>query len=189
MAAQTHTMDEILSRSFRYDANDQTAVWRRATEIWGDERRPDLSHTPALERDRDHRAIRSETVCVFLDLGRRFLRRAARVHRRSQGNRIPGRDRSAHADWTRLAACVAPQARQEVVEAVPALSYTRRKAALEKEPGCGTRRRNLADVDCRAGGLSHRPVDPRQRLRIWRCERRQAVELQERTEGLRAVPA
>ena len=32
-------------------------------------------------------------------------------------------------------------------------------------------------------------VDPRQGLRIWRRQRRQAVELQERTEGLRPIPA
>ena len=38
-------------------------------------------------------------------------------------------------------------------------------------------------------GSSHRPDHPRQGLRIWRAERRQAVELQERAEGLRPVPA
>ena len=66
-------------------------------------------------------------------------------------------------DRTRMVACIPPQARQEIVEAIPALSHARRKAAFEKEPGRGTRRRNLADVDRRSGRLPRRPVDPRQR--------------------------
>src|SRR6185312_16482281 len=124
-AAQAHAMDKILSRPVSDDADDQKAVRRRATEISGNERRLDLPYATTHQRDRDHRTVRTQTVCFFLDRGRRFLHRVARVHRRPQRNRIPGRDRPAHADRTRLVACVAPQARQEVVEAVPALSHAR----------------------------------------------------------------
>ena len=47
---------------------------------------------------------------------RRLFHRAARVHRRPEGSRVPGRHRSAHADRARLAARLAPQARQETVD-------------------------------------------------------------------------
>src|SRR5262245_2706920 len=125
MAAQADTMDKALSRPVGDDADDQKAIGCRTAEICGDERRLNLSYAAACQRNRDHGTIRAETVCFFLDLRRGFFYRAARVHRRSQGNRIPRCDRPAHADRTRLAACLASQARQEVVEAIPALSHPR----------------------------------------------------------------
>ena len=50
--------------------------------------------------------------------GRRPLPGAARVRARHEGGRVPGRARSAHADRARLAARLAPQARQEADAAV-----------------------------------------------------------------------
>ena len=80
--------------------------------------------TPALEaRHRNHRAVGAQAVRVVDHQGRRHLRHRARVHRRSEGSGVSGRDRSAYADRARLAARLAPQARQETVEAVPALSH------------------------------------------------------------------
>ena len=128
-------------------------------------------------------------VRLVVHRGRRLLRRAAGVHRRPEGDRVPGRDRSAHPDRARLAARLAPQARQETVAALPALSHPRREPAAEERPAGRARHRDLADLHRGAGRLSHRPVDPRQGLRIWRRQRRQAVQLQERADRLRAVPA
>ena len=51
------------------------------------------------------------------------------------------------------------------------------------------RHRDLADLDRGAGRLSHRAHGARQGLRVRRRLGRQAVELQERADGLRAVPA
>ena len=45
------------------------------------------------------------------------------------------------------------------------------------------------NVNLIPGGLPHRPDHPRQGLRLRRTERGQALELQERAHGLRAVPA
>ena len=73
--------------------------------------------------------------------------------------------------------------------ALPALSHPRREAAARQRQAGRTRHRDLADLDRGSGRLSRRPVDPRQGLRIWRRQRRQAVELQERTHRLRPVPA
>ena len=64
-----------------------------------------------------------------------LFHRAARVHRRPEGGRVPGRHRSAHADRARLAARLASQARQEAVAALPALSHARREAAAQDGRG------------------------------------------------------
>src|SRR4029453_2403732 len=53
----------------------------------------------------------------------------------------------------------------------------------------GARYRDLADLDRGAERLPRRPVDSRQGLCLSRPERRQALELQERADRLRAVPA
>jgi uncharacterized protein len=112
------------------------------------------------------------------DVRRGFLHRAARVHRRPQGDRVSGRNRPAYSCRAGMAACVAPQARQEIIEAIPPLSHSRREAATEERRASGARYRTLADFDRCSGRLSHRVVDPGKRLRIRRGERRQAVELQ-----------
>ena len=155
----------------------------------GHGRRSHLPHAGADARNRNHRTVGAQAVRVVVDAGRRFLHRAARVHRRSQGSGVPGRHRSAYADRARLAARLASQARQEAVAAVPALSHPRYDTAAEERPSRRTRHRDLADVDRGSRRLSHRPLDPRQGLRIWRRQRRQAVELQERADRLRTVPA
>ena len=73
--------------------------------------------TPPLDAgNRDHRPVGAQAVRLLVHQGCRLLHRAARVHRRPQGSRVPGRDRSAHADRARLAARLAPQARQETVD-------------------------------------------------------------------------
>ncbi len=106
-----------------------------------------------------------------------------------EGDRVPGRDRSAHADRARLAARLAPQARPEALDALPALSHPRREAAAHARQAGRARHRAVADLDRGAGRLSRRAHGARQGLRIWRRLGREAVELQERAEGLRAVPA
>ena len=139
---------------------------------------------PLARRDRDHRPVaRSSCSC------RRRPRDAdifvvLRVFTADlQGDRVPGRDRSAYADRAGLAARLAPQARPEAVDALPALSHPRREAAAEAGQVGRARHRDLADLDRGAGRLPHRAHDPRQGLRIWRRQRRQAVELQERTDA------
>src|SRR5262249_59586828 len=67
-----------------------------------------------------------------------------------------------------MAAGVAPQARQKVVEALPPLSRARSEAATKERPAGGAQHRNMADFDRCAGWLSGRFVNPRQGLRIWR---------------------
>ena len=49
-------------------------------------------------------------------------------------------------DCARLAARLAPQARQEAVAALPALSHPRREAAAEERPAGRARHRDLADL-------------------------------------------
>ena len=73
--------------------------------------------------------------------------------------------------------------------ALPALPQPRQGAAAQEGRGGRARYRDLADLDRGPGGLPHRPDHPRQGLRLRRPERGQAVELQERADGLRAVPA
>src|SRR6187401_3046674 len=50
MAAQAHTMDEILPRSVSDDADNQKAVGSRSIEICRNERRLDLPHAAARQR-------------------------------------------------------------------------------------------------------------------------------------------
>ena len=64
-----------------------------------------------------------------------------------------------------------------------------KKQPLKPGEVVDARYRNLADLDRRARGLSRRAHHPRQGLRLSRPERRQAVQLQERADRLRAVPA
>ena len=54
---------------------------------------------------------------------------------RHEGDRVPGRARSAHADRAGLAARVAPQARQEAHPALPAVSHPRRGAEAQAGRG------------------------------------------------------
>ena len=124
MAAQAHPMDEVLSRSVAMAcSSDKPASRKRRSsfEAMGDG--VTFLDAAAGTRDRDHRAVGAQTVRLVLDQGRRHLRRAAGVHRRPQGSRVPGRHRSAYADRAGLAARLAPQARQETVDALPALSH------------------------------------------------------------------
>ncbi len=146
--------------------------------------------TPVLEHETEVTGPSAlKLVASSSTTRRRFLHRAARVHRRPEGSRVPGRHRSAYADRTGLAARLASQARQENVAALPALSHPRQEAAAQQGQAGRTRHRDLADLDRGAGRLSHRPVGARQGLRIRRRQRRQAVELQERAHRLRSVPA
>ena len=105
------------------------------------------------------------------------------------GGRLPGRHRPAHAHRPGLAAGLASQARQEALAPLSALSHPRPQAAAEAGRGGRARHRDLADLDRRAGGIPHRADDPRQGLRVRRRQRRPAVELQERAQGLRPLPA
>ncbi len=74
-------------------------------------RRRHLHDAAAASRDRDHRTGRGEAVRLVIDHRRRPVSDPARVLRRHEGDRVPGRDRSAHADRAGLAARLAPQAR------------------------------------------------------------------------------
>ena len=74
-----------------------------------------LPHAAARKGDRDHRPVGAQAVRIVVDPRRRPVHRAACLHRRPEGDRVPGRDRSAHADRARLAARLASQARQEIV--------------------------------------------------------------------------
>ena len=114
---------------------------------------------------------------------------AARVLARPQGGGVPGRDRSAHADRHRAGCARRTAARQGAVDAVAALSHAHEEAAAQAGRSGRTRHRNLADLNRRAGRPPRRPDGPRQGLRLSRAERREAVELQERVDRLRPVPA
>ncbi len=144
---------------------------------------------PMQDRHRDHRPGRGQAVRLVIDHGRRPVPDPARVLRRHEGDRVPGRDRSAHPDRAGLAARVAPQARSETDATLPPLSYARREAATDARHAGRARYRVVADLDRRAGRLSRRAHGARQGLRIRRRLGRQALQLQERTDGLRAVPA
>ena len=136
MADQAHAMDQVLSRSGEHGAERQEAV-RQSAQLKFAAMGDGLTFlTPPLRTGhRDHRPVGAQAVRLVVHHGRRLLHRAARVHRRSEGSRVPGRDRSAHADRARLAARLAPQARQETVDALPALSHPRPEAAAEEGPG------------------------------------------------------
>ncbi len=132
MAAQAHALDQVLSRSRQHGADAEKAHTRRQTLICRHGRWPDVPHAAAAAGDRDHRAGGAQALCLLVHPRRRFFHRPARLHRRSQGNRVPGRDRPAHPDRPRLAARLAPQARQEAVDAIPPLSHPRREAAAHQ---------------------------------------------------------
>ena len=68
----------------------------------------------------------------------------------------------------RLAARLASQARPEAVAAVPALAHARRGMAAQARRAGRARRRNLADLDRGAAGLSARAHGARQGLRSRR---------------------
>jgi uncharacterized protein len=142
-------------------------------------------------RDRDHRSDRRlQAFRLVLDQRCRHFRGAARFLARSQGSRIPGRHRSAHAGRPGLAARLASPARQETVIALPALSHPRRKNEPLK-PG------EVVELDIEIWPTSIVvPAGYRVALTIRGKdyvypggERRAAVEFQERADRLRAVPA
>ena len=78
---------------------------------------------------------RGEAVGVVGDQRRRPVPGGARVLARHEGDRVPGRARSEHADRAGMAARVASQARQEAVPALPAVSHPRRGAEAQARRG------------------------------------------------------
>ena len=104
-------------------------------------------------------------------VGRRHLRRAARLQRRPQGSGVPGRHRSAYPGRSGLVARLAPPARQETVKALSAVSHPHEKAAAQAGRGGGARYRNLADLDRRTRRPSRRADHSRQGLCLSRPER------------------
>ena len=116
-----------------------------------------LPDRAARAGDRDHRAVGAQAVRLLVDQRRRPVRGAARVYRRPQGSGVPGRHRSAHASRPGLAARLPPQARQETVHALPALSH----ATTSKQP---LKKGEVAELDIEiwptcdrgAGGPPHR---------------------------------
>src|SRR5690349_10331701 len=121
MATQAHQVDQVLSRSVGNDADAEEAIWLGATQIYGDGRWPCLPYATACEGNRNHRPVGPEVVRLIVDTRCGCFCRAARLHRRPKGNRIPGCYRPAHASGARLVAGIAPQARQEIVQTLPPL--------------------------------------------------------------------
>ena len=134
----------------------------------------------AGEGDRDHRADRGEAPHLVVHQGRRPLPGGARALAEHEGGRVPGRARSAHADRARLAARLAPQARQEAQPAVSPVSHPRREAAAQARRGLRARHRDLADLHRGAGRLPHRLDGARARLRLPGRQRRAALQHEER---------
>ena len=79
----------------------QEAHARHQAELRLHGRRPHLSHAAAHAGDRDHRTVGAQARRLVVNLGCRLLHRAAGVHRRHEGDRVPGRHRPAHARWRR----------------------------------------------------------------------------------------
>ena len=104
-----------------------------------DGRWPCLPHAAACKGNRDHGPVGAEIIRLVVYPRRGYLRRVARVHGRPQGDRIPGCYRSAHPGRARMAARIAPQTRQKIVEALPPLPYARSEAAPEERPASGAR--------------------------------------------------
>src|SRR4030095_7566257 len=67
--------------------------------------------TPPLAKETEITGPSALKLYASLDARRGFLHRAARVHRRPQGDRVSGRNRPAHPRRAGMAACVASQAR------------------------------------------------------------------------------
>ena len=133
--------------------------------------------------------VAAKLFVSVIDHRRRPVPDPARVLRRHEGDRVPGRDRSAYPDCARLAARLPPQARPGAHPAVPALSHPRREAAADPRRTCRARHRAVADLDRGAGRLSSCAHGARQGLRVRRRLGRAALEFQERAEGLRPIPA
>jgi predicted acyl esterase len=143
--------------------------------------------SPPFERETEITGPLAAKLTVVVDVGRRPLPRL-RVHRRLREVTFGG-NRSAHADRAGLAPRVAPQARPEALDRVPAVSHARRGAAAQARRAGRAGRRALADVDRRAGRSSHRAQRPRPGLRMAEIDRCAPLELQERAARLRPVPA
>ena len=94
-------------------------------------RRADLPLAAARARDRDHRPARGEAHDLLDDARRGSLPCLPRVHAGPARDHVHGRDRPAHADRAGLAPRVAPQARPEGLDRVPAVSHPRRAAAAD----------------------------------------------------------
>src|SRR5262245_5901977 len=192
VAAQAHEVDEVLSRPrkrrTRARARAQKGDEGVAAQIRSFGRRRHLSDRTVHAGDRDHRTFGGQALRLVVHQGRRPVRGAAGVRRRPQGGGVPRRHRSAHPGRPGLAARLAPQARQAAVDALSALPQPRQGRAAQARPSGRARHRDLADLDRGAGRPPRRPHRPRQGLCLRGTERRQAVELQERAHGVRAVP-
>ena len=114
---------------------DKAAVEEIAGHLQRLRRRRDLPDRAVEEGHRDHRPDRGEALGLVGDRGRRPVPGGAGVLARHEGIGVPGRARSAHAVGTRLAAGVAPKARQEAHPALPAVSHPRRRAEAQEERG------------------------------------------------------
>src|SRR4029079_6758778 len=95
---------------------------------------------------RDHwtRGCQAERVVIDQRCG--SVPRATRVLTRHERSRLSGCTRSSHADWTRLASRIAPQAGYKTYAAVPALSHARRKAAAQTRGGLRAGYRDHSDL-------------------------------------------
>ena len=171
MAAQAREVDQILSRPGHRRAHVEARRRQGRAKLRGHGRWHDFPDRAASPGDRDHRAFCAQAVRLVLDPRCRPFCCSSRIHGRSQGSGVPGRHRSAHDHRSRLAARLSSQARQETLGAVPALSQPRQGAAAQEGRGGRNGHRDLADVDRRAGGASHRPERSRQGLRVCRAER------------------
>jgi predicted acyl esterase len=85
-----------------------------------------------------------------------------------------------------IGVCVAPQARSGAVAAVAAVSQPRRASAARARRAGSARRRDLADVDRRAGRLPYWAHGQGQGFRVREGFGSATLELQERAAGLRS---
>ncbi len=140
--------------------------------------------------DRDHRAVGAEAVRVVLDQRCRPLRRAARVHRRP-ARRWCSRARSIRTRRSRQGWLRASHRKLDKKLSTPYRPYHTHD---EKQP---LKQGEVVELDIEIwptsivvpAGYRIGAHHPRQGLRLCRPERRQALELQERADRLRPVPA
>src|SRR6266480_5421960 len=189
MADRAHALDEIPPRPGRPRARFGIAKDRGEPELRRARRRRDVHFGAARERDRDHGAARRETLRVFVDEGCRSIPGLPRVLSGYARSGVYGRHRSSYPRCTGMAARLAPQARSETHDRVPALPYARRAPASETRRGGAARCRDLADFDRGPGRPQAGPEGAGKGLRVAEIDGRQALELQKRVARLRAVPA
>ena len=143
----------------------------------------------AADRDRADRPAGGQAVRVVGDRGRRPLPRRPGLRPGPEGGRLPRCAGPAHAGRPGLAPCLAPEAGQGTVAALPAVPHPRRDRAPGAGRGLRARRGDLADMHRRAPRASHRPHRPRQGLRLPRGHQRHRGEARRRVERRRPLQA